>query len=541
MKSKTLSLVKAVGFIFIGVLIFVWVQYVMTPASILKADDSDRRIHGFYEIEDNTIDILFLGTSTVKHGASPMQLYKDAGIISYNRATDAQPIEVSYYLLKDSFVTQHPSVVVCDVSGLFLGRDSVLELGWRYVLENYPLNSIKYQMAQTYDEFEAGAGMMSVIFPIIKYHSRWNELTSADFKMPELKQESYSCGESLHSSVKGNSDASIPEINSIAEFQQEPTRKNEFVDGVYSFDEIDEKLNVPEISQSSIEYLCKMKKLCDENGARLILTKVPTLMFPQNNSSAWTIQKSKMIKQIANEYGLQFLDMVYDYDCEIDWTKDTIDGGAHLNLRGGKKVTAALEDYLLKSFSFTQKSNAQYDEYLALYQKVNDVGMLQSETNLHEYLQKLIDNKDKWIILIAASEDFTDALDENTHIQLEELGLIMSRDAVFSDSYLALIDRGELKYEAVSGRRLDYETSLSGIDIKMGSAGWKVGSYSNLSINGKDYATKGRGLNFVVYDTESELVIDTVSFDTFLPGMKFSRNQSLVNSLLRAYEQKMCF
>ncbi len=75
----------------------------------------------------------------------------------------------------------------------------------------------------------------------------------------------------------------------------------------------------------------------------------------------------------------------------------------------------------------------------------------------------------------------------------------------------------------------------------MGSAGWNVGAYCKLSVNGRDYAWSVRGLNFVVYDPESKLVIDSVSFDTSLTTMKVTRNGATTESLLRAYEKKMCF
>ena len=106
---------------------------------------------------------------------------------------------------------------------------------------------------------------------------------------------------------------------------------------------------------------------------------------------------------------------------------------------------------------------------------------------------------------------------------------------------MAIIDQGEVLYEAVSGRRIDYETELNGTTIKMSSAGWTASPYCRISINGTDYALGGRGLSIVVYDHESNQVIDSVRFDTCNADLPAYRDN--LNSLfsLYAYEAKVCF
>lgn len=541
MKSKVTNLIKAVVFSVMGVIMFIALQNFFIPDSSSKRSNADKTIQGLGGLEENTLDVVFLGPSSTRLSISPMKMYEDAKIKAYNLSTDGTPIEASYYLLKDTFSRQKPSIVVLEANHLFQLDNAETALRWRHVLDNYPMSPLKYEMAKSYAELEAGDGIMSVIFPIEKYHTRWSELTSADFKLQPPIEDFYSCGETVYSIVSGDTYPTLEEINSIAERNQQPATISQYEDGIWSVQNIDEKLNVPVISERNIKYLLKMKELCEINGAQLVLSKMPVNKFIQYYSGAWTRQKSDMVKEIANTQGLKFIDLIYDRDVGIDWATETCDGGFHLNLRGAKKTTEVMEQYLLDNFSFPQTSSAQYDEYLALYHKVNDVAMLQSETDFHAYLQRLIDNKDKYLILISSDEDFMLAMDDCGYQLLEELGLQMTKDAAFRDAYLAILDQGRLRYEAVSGRRIDYTTTIDDVNISMSSAGWNVGAYCKLSVNGRDYARSVRGLNFVVYDPESKLVIDSVSFDTSLPTMKVTRNGATTESLLRAYEKKMCF
>ena len=77
--------------------------------------------------------------------------------------------------------------------------------------------------------------------------------------------------------------------------------------------------------------------------------------------------------------------------------------------------------------------------------------------------------------------------------------------------------------------------------IKLYSGGGNNFSTCNILLEGKDYSNGCRGLNFVVIDKETNLVIDTVSFDTFSEGKTFTRAVNETNTRLRAYESAICF
>ena len=136
---------------------------------------------GFYEEEKNSLDVLFLGNSDVYRGISPIILWDDHGIASYAYAASGQRLWTAYYMLKEALLYQKPKVVVFDVDAVFSNNDSS-KANYRKVFDNMKNNKVKYEAINdkiykfTFEE------KISFYFPIIRYHSRYNELTKEDFK-----------------------------------------------------------------------------------------------------------------------------------------------------------------------------------------------------------------------------------------------------------------------------------------------------------------------------------------------------------------------
>ena len=99
---------RCVVFFAIGIILFAAIQNILVPHNDAKVYmNTSGRVHeGLLALESDSVDVLFLGTSLVMFGVSPMEIYERTGICSYNLATVAQPLECSYYILKDAFRTQ---------------------------------------------------------------------------------------------------------------------------------------------------------------------------------------------------------------------------------------------------------------------------------------------------------------------------------------------------------------------------------------------------------------------------------------------------
>lgn len=103
--------------------------------------------------------------------------------------------------------------------------------------------------------------------------------------------------------------------------------------------------------------------------------------------------------------------------------------------------------------------------------------------------------------------------------RLHRLGLQLDfSEKYFRNSYLAVLDGGELKYERASPEKITYTYEYEeGNNAKLLSSGFVTSSLSECVIGGKNYAVNRRGINIVVYDKKSGLLIDSVALDTYDP------------------------
>lgn len=123
---------------------------------------------------------------------------------------------------------------------------------------------------------------------------------------------------------------------------------------------------------------------------------------------------------------------------------------------------------------------------------------------------------DSIVAFIAVKDEASSGMTESARGALKDLGLQAEwNDSMFGESYLAVIDGGQLRYEQWSLDALEYQFEVNGETVDLRSAGYRVGNQASVTINGRDYAVNERGLNIVVYDKKMEKVIDSVSFDTY--------------------------
>lgn len=537
--KKLKKLLNMTLFLSIGIIMFLRIQDILVLDD-MPSGTPEKAMNGFWSLEENTVDVLIFGVSHPEFGISPMRLYEQTGIVSYNLASGNQPIEMSYYLLKEALKKQTPKAVLLDPVGVFEREDvGMINVAWKLLFKNFPLDDVKLELAKDYGNRPEGDGFLSTFFPIISFHDRWSSLTRKDFK-PHWKGMYYTAGELLTGYVK-------PAITTLSELESQIVEIRKRDDGwKYSTDgnskmpNKGKRLYYQTISEDKWGYLLKMKDLCDSIGAELILVTIPTLQFPQAGGD-WNSEKSVLMKERASAAGIEYIDMLCDYDL-ADFRTDTFDGGFHLNCRGAGKVTAFLGDFL-STKNIPSNKNALYDEMLVKYNKVLGVAMLESEKDFYTYIDILSKNISDYSIYIIASNEYTLGMTDKDYAFISsKLGLHMIQNGKFTDSYIAVIDNGTVSHETLSNQKIEYSTStIEGLPVDLCSAGWYVKPDASISIGGKEYAQMGRGLNIVVFDHDSGLVIDSVSFDTFQNGKPALRNWSTVDTYLRAYESKMCF
>ncbi len=533
--------IKIFIFLIIGFCVFNILQLILTPKRYTSNNLYDTgKLTNFYNEEKNGIDVLIEGTSHSAGGILPMELYENYGIRSYNLSTGTQPIEVSYYMACEALKTQNPKVLILDVSNLYI-LDAT-EFYWRIVLDEMQFGKNKVSFANEYCRkyLDKDKLLPETIFPLLYYHNNWKNITRQDFVDYKINKHSYDKG-GIVTSTLAASWMTVVYMNEMTETMLQDNEQFLYLyeRGKYSESYNESVLYSSDVPDINIKWLKKIQELCETKDVQLLAVKVPSINLPQSYRSAWTKEKYNKVKKLCEELGISYYDFLYEADVEIDWEKDTWDGGQHLNLNGAMKISADLGRYLQAQYGLPDKHNEQWNRDLTLYQKVRNVALLELEQDFQTYVAMLTNQFRDKMIFIAASDDMANELSESDIGIMRSLGLKMDYTEAFHNSYIAVIENGEVIYEALSNRPLNYRgvCSLSNKVYELYSAGWLTNAQASIKLDGIEFAVNSRGLNIVVYDDERGLVLDSVAFDTYLEEHTPSKNNGLVNGFRQEFER----
>ena len=290
----------------------------------------------FYQEEEKDFDVIFVGDCEVYENFSPVVLWQDYGINSYIRGSAQQYIWQSYYLLEDTLCYGTPKAVVFNVLSLQYGS-SQREAYNRMSLEGMKWSLSKVRAIQA--SMTERESFLDYVFPILRYHSRWSELTGADVRyMFDTKKVSHN-GYYMRVDVKPAEN--VPDGRILAD---------------YSFDE------------NAWKYLDMMTSLCEEKGIRLILIKAPSL------HPFWYDQWEEQVEDYAAENNLTYINFLeLGEETGIDYATDTYDAGLHMNLSGAEKLSRYFGRVLSEEFRIPDRRGekalaAVWEEKTAAYE-----------------------------------------------------------------------------------------------------------------------------------------------------------------------------
>ena len=132
-------------------------------------------------------------------------------------------------------------------------------------------------------------------------------------------------------------------------------------------------------------------------------------------------------------------------------------------------------------------------------------------SGLYQYLSAFWNDED-YAVFLSVQDDAAVLLDEDDRNQVAGLGLIELSRIAYGDSYLAVIDGGNVVTEACDHGVVPLQAE--GIVYQLVSGGINSGSVSSIKIGDAEYSLNARGLNVVVYNKLTEEVVDSIVFDS---------------------------
>lgn len=320
-KENTYHAIRIIVFI----IIFLLISSVLTP--IFKPNwigyDAEQ-MRGLFAEEEDSLDVLFLGSCNMYSSFSPVMSYDEYGIASYVFGCPDQEIATSYHYLKEALKTQK-NIKVVVLEALFLTNPPSPKREYynRLALDYFPMSKNKLDLVRVLGKKEAefmptvdpsAPGLFftyaSYLYPLFRYHSR-DDLTEEDVTFLWERDD--------YQEYKGG----IPLYNTI---------KRDSLD-------FEETGNGDKIRDFSREYFIKLQKLCKDNDIQFMLLRSP-------NKYRWDETSQKVVEDFAKEMDVDFLDMQKE-DFRLKEFSNTT---GRLNIYGMKKLTRIVSEHLLENY-----------------------------------------------------------------------------------------------------------------------------------------------------------------------------------------------
>ncbi|MCI2046143.1 MAG: hypothetical protein LKJ90_00285 [Faecalibacterium sp.] len=255
---------------------------------------------GIYGEDNNTIDVLVIGSSNASRDITPMEWYREYGIAGYTFGIDAGSVTEVFYALQKIYRTQTPKVVV-------LCADTI-----------YNIPDGMTPMESALDD------TIGVFFPLWRYHNNWRELRIKNLaRHHDFTWRDYDKGFSPRTGCKG-------------------------MDATWFMSDQGPAQAVPALRDA---YVQAIRRMCKAHGSEMKMVTLP--------AKDWTMAKHLGMTAYAQKNGIPYVDYnLPDSGITIDWTQDTYDTGFHLNYVGAMKVTQHLGTLLAQSDALPDRRGA---------------------------------------------------------------------------------------------------------------------------------------------------------------------------------------
>lgn len=165
---------------------------------------------------------------------------------------------------------------------------------------------------------------------------------------------------------------------------------------------------------------------------------------------------------------------------------------------------------------------------------------LRNISNLELYLEVLDQIKQTSIIFVAVKDTAGLALRQKDAEKLMELGFTKNPYRNHGKSYIGVLSEGNVVVNEMSkeDETIIKRGTIKNTDISyyIRSAVYNRENVCNIKVDGTEYAVNARGLNFVIYDLSTRMILDSCAFDTHAKSNKCIRKDERVKDL--AFEQE---
>ena len=309
------SVIRIGCFIIILAIVLLYINSVFK----LKADDGIYVMTKFYELEDNTVDVLILGSSHAFMDFNTGVLWDEYGMASYVLAGPLQPMWNTYYFLKEALKTQTPELIVLEgycaiLTDEFLDDETIIKNTYGLKWSPDKLNAIAISSPEE--------RQMEFLLEYTQYHARYTDISKKDFYKNK--------GDPTYDDWKGYSFSTVTTPSETKD-----------ISGIKDRTPLYEKTE---------QYYRKTIELAQENNIPIVVVISPYAFINEKTEPMFNTASD-----IAAEYGVDFINCNLNLDeIGIDYSTDAADA-AHLNYKGGQKYSNYIGKILKDNFDISDR------------------------------------------------------------------------------------------------------------------------------------------------------------------------------------------
>lgn len=449
------------------------VMYGVNNVFELKDADGIYSMTKYYQLDKNSVDVLFLGSSHAFESFNTGTLWDEYGNSSYILGGSLQPLWNTYYYLKEALKTQKPKVIVLEAYMTKLTDDYHDDV--RIIKNNYGMrwsvNRVKSIQAsapnERWKEFMLANG---------QYHSRYATLSSADF----MTNQNYT----LYDDWKGLG------LNMA-------TTPLESID----VSVIDGRIDLTEKTEM---YYRMIIELAQKENIPIVVVIAPYAGITEER-----MQQFNRAYDIAMEYDVPFINYnLLVSDMDLNFYTDSADV-AHLNYKGNQKFTSYFGRWLNSEYDLPDhRGDKKYDSWQRNADYIREMiynELLVESDKVAEIAPKL-SNSNYWVMISIDGEVDTD----NEVIKGFLTDMSIPADA---KTGIWLRENNGLIWSVESSEAVQYLRSQKH-DFCLRSDLNEEGNYINrIIIDNIDMKVLENGINVYVFDAMTECDADLFAID----------------------------
>jgi hypothetical protein len=307
-------------------------------AYLLRPIDGDREnIAGMYAEPNNSLDMIYIGASSIYRGWSPLQAYNDYGIASYTLSAQGMPAAFIENMIVEANKTQKPKLYMLEISPFMQ-----LSTNKKYTYNHATrvTNALKYSAnrSNAISNFSKYTikdlslkEKIKLRFDIIPNRKNITKITNSSFKY---------MWNNVKIKDKGFRLINTPAMN---------LDQNESIKSV---------TGTTEINPDTYTILDQLFETIERENVKVLFTYAPRL-----------IDEDKMmiyntIEEYINKHGYKFYETIKHFDdMDINFNTDFYNQ-SHMNYSGASKYTDYMAAYLTKKYKLPdRRRDDNYEEW----------------------------------------------------------------------------------------------------------------------------------------------------------------------------------